>query len=690
MPAPRRSFRLARLAPLLLCAAALAQQPPADERREPLAALPYRPSLDLSSLDRSVDACVDFHRFSCGGWMKSNPIPADEAGWSVYAKLQDENLRFLWGLLSAAAEPDPARAAHEQKAGDHFAACMAAEADAASGTTALAGPLAEIDRLDSVAALAPLLAGLHRLGADRSLFRFGTEQDAADSSQVIAVADAAGLGLPDRDQYLRRDKASLVLKRAYQAHVARSFELAGATPADARAAARTVLAVETALAAASLTSEQKRDPRSVYHRMALAELQRLAPGFDWRAYLEASGLAADTALNVTQPRFMRALGGLLASRPLADWKTYLRWHLLRSQSPFLGPALAQAHFDFYGRTLEGIETLPPRWKQCVQWVDRDVGEALGRMFVEKTFAPGTRDAVVAMTHRIEAAMQARIEALDWMSETTKAAALVKLKAISDKVGFPDRWRDYTALAITREDFVGNVQRSHGFERTRELAKIGRPVDRREWFMTPPTVNAYYDPQMNSINFPAGILQPPLFDPRMDDAPNYGNTGATIGHELTHAFDDEGRQFDAQGNLRDWWTKQDATAFKQRAQCIVDQYSQYTVVDDVRINGRLTLGEDVADLGGTILAYAAWKAATAGQRLEARDGFTPEQRFFIGMAQWACGNERPERLRLQALSDPHSPARHRVNGVLANMPEFARAFACKPGQPMVRARPCRVW
>ncbi|RZT91894.1 M13 family metallopeptidase [Rivibacter subsaxonicus] len=681
---PRRLAPL--LALLLLAGAAPARQP------QPLSTLPYAPSLDPSSLDREVDACVDFHRFSCGGWMKNNPIPPDEAGWSVYAKLQDENLRYLWGLLIAAAEPGSARAAHEQKAGDYFAACVAAEtaADADTGLAALAGPLAAIEQLDSRAALAPLLAGLHRLGAGHSLFRFGAEQDAADSSQVIAVADAAGLGLPDRDHYFKRDKASLALKRAYQAHVARSFELAGATPVQARSAAREVLGIETALAAASLTSEQKRDPRGVYHRMTLAELQGLAPGFDWRAYLEASGVAADTALNVTQPRFMRALGGLLAGRPLAEWKSYLRWHLLRSQSPYLSPAFAQAHFDFYGKTLEGIESMPPRWKQCVQWVDRDLGEALGQMFVEKTFAPATRDAAVAMTRHIEDAMRARIEALDWMSEPTKAAALAKLQAISDKVGYPERWRDYGGLAIAREGFVGNVQRSLGFERARQLAKIGRPLDRGEWFMTPPTVNAYYDPQMNSINFPAGILQPPLFDPRMDDAPNYGNTGATIGHELTHAFDDEGRQFDAQGNLRDWWTKQDAAAFKQRAQCVVDQYSHYTVVDEIRINGRLTLGEDVADLGGTILAYAAWKAATAGQDLQARDGFTPEQRFFIGMAQWACGNERPERLRLQALNDPHSPARHRVNGVLANMPEFAQAFACKPDQPMVRAKPCRVW
>ena len=643
-------------------------------------------------MDRSQDACVDFYQFSCGGWIKANPIPADESGWSVYAKLQDDNLRFLWGLLIDAAEPRADRPPHVRQAGDYFAACMAQGADAPglAPLAALAGPLGRIDALASTRELAPLLAELHRIGAGQALFGFGSEQDNADSSQIIAGTYAAGLGLPDREQYFARDRKTLALRRAYQAHVARTFELAGATPQAAQQSARTVLAIETALAKAALTPVERRDPRSIYHRKTLAELQQLAPAFDWPAYLAASSVAADAPINVAQPRFVAALNQQLKTRPLADWQTYLRWHLLQAQSPYLSAAFAQAHFDFYDKTLHGVEAMPPRWKQCVQWADRDLGEALGRMFVDKTFAPATKARAEAMTAAIESAMRERIDALDWMSTATKTAALAKLQTVTNKVGYPERWRDYSALRIDRDDFVGNAQRSLAFEQQRQLARIGQPLDRGEWFMTPPTVNAYYDAQMNSINFPAGILQPPLFDPRMDDAPNYGNTGSTIGHELTHGFDDEGRQFDAQGNLRDWWSKKDAAAFKQRTQCIVDQYSQYTVVDNIKINGRLTLGEDVADFGGTVLAYAAWKATTAGQTLPPRDGFTPEQRFFIGLAQWACGSDRPEALRLQAATDPHSPPRHRVNGVVANLPEFAKAFACKPGQPMARAKPCQVW
>ena len=679
----RLSAVIAVAAGLCLAASAFAAEP-----EQPLSALPYTPSLDLSAIDRSATPCEDFYRYACGGWIAKHPIPDDEARWSVYEKLQDENLRFLWGLLRAAAEPRPDRSAHERLAGDYFAACMA---DAGSGdASALAAPLAAIDGLASTRAIAPLVAELHRLGAAQTLLRIASEQDAGNATQVIAVVDAAGLGLPDRDHYLTTDARSRRLRADYEAHVARTLALAGDAPDAARAKAARVLAGETALAGAALTREPRRDPRSIYHRGRLADLQRAAPRFDWTAYFAASGIAPASPVNLAEPRFLRAVNTLLASRPLADWQAYLRWHLLNAQSPYLGRAHADAHFDFYEHTLQGVPAQPPRWKRCVRWTDRDLGEALGRLFVEKTFAPETKAAVEQMTRRIEAAMAERIDALPWMSAATKKEARRKLGTMVEKIGYPERWRDYAALAIVRDDFLGNVQRSLGFERARQLAKIGKPVDRGEWGMTPPTVNAYYDPFMNDINFPAGILQPPLFDPRMDAAPNYGNTGATIGHELTHGFDDEGRQFDADGNLKDWWTPRDAAAFKQRAQCIVDQYGQHTVVDDIKLNSRLTLGEDVADLGGTILAYEAWRAATANQRLAPVDGYTPDQRFFIGMAQWACGSQRPERRRLDALINVHSPPELRVNGVLANMPEFAAAFACKPGQPMARRKVCRVW
>lgn len=668
-----------------LCAAALGVH-----AEEPLQALPYAPSLDLGSMDRGTDPCVDFYRHACGGWQKNNPIPPDQASWDVYGKLQEDNLRYLWGLLRDAAEPRDAREAAQRQAGDYFAACMDEARVAAAGLAPLQPQLQRVAALSSREAIAPLLAELHLSGTDGAMFSLRAEQDFRDATRVIATVDAGGLGLPDRDQYLRADARSQALRAAYLRYVARMFELLGDSPAQALAAARAVMAIETELARASLTRTARRDPRRIYHRMSLPQLRRMAPAFDWAGYLQASAVSADTPINVAEPRFVLHLARLLAQRPLADWKQYLRWHVANARAPYLSPPVAAAWFDFHLKTLRGVEQAPPRWKQCVRWVDRDLGEALGQLFVQRTFSPQTRERATRMVQAIERAMEQRIRQLDWMSAPTKQAALAKLHALVNKIGYPPAWRDYRALEIRRDDFFGNVARGQGFEARRQLAKIGRPVDRDEWVMTPPTVNAYYDAQLNAMNFPAGILQPPLFDPSLDDAPNFGNTGSTIGHELTHGFDDEGRQFDAQGNLRDWWKPRDTARFNERAACVARQYAGYTVVDDIRINSRLTLGEDVADLGGTVLAYVAWKTVTAGQALAARDGFTPDQRFFIGMAQWACSNERPQALRLQALTGVHSPNRHRVNGVLANMPEFAKAFSCRPGQPMVRTNPCKVW
>lgn len=669
----------------LLAAAALCLPVRADQ---PLQALPYAPSLDVGSLDRDADPCVDFYRYACGGWQQKNPIPPDQAGWDVYSKLQEENLRYLWGLLVEAAEPRSERTPAQQKAGDYFAACMDQASVEAAGLAPLRPSLQRIAGLASRRELAPLLAALHLSGTDGAMFAFGAEQDFRDATRVIATVDAGGLGMPDRDQYLQGGAKAQALRASYQRYVAQMLELLGDTPADARAAARIVMAMETELARASLTREARRDPRRIYHRMSLAQLRRLAPGFDWEAYLQASAVPAGTAVNVTEPRFLLRLGQLLAQRPLADWKHYLRWQLANARAPYLSQPMAAAWFDFHLKTLRGVETAPPRWKQCVRWVDRDLGEALGQLFVQRTFSPQTRERATRMVQAIEQAMETRIRELDWMSATTKKAALAKLHALVNKIGYPPAWRDYAGMEVRRDDFFGNVARGQGFEARRQLSKIGRPVDRDEWVMTPPTVNAYYDAQLNAMNFPAGILQPPLFDPALDDAPNYGNTGSTIGHELTHGFDDEGRQFDAKGNLRDWWGPRDTARFNERAACVAKQYSGYTIVDDIKINGRLTLGEDVADLGGTVLAYLAWK--TTHPDAPSRDGFTPDQRFFVGMAQWACSNERPQALRLRALTGVHSPNRHRVNGVVSNLPEFAKAFSCKPGQPMVRAKPCKVW
>ena len=640
-------------------------------------------------MDRTVDPCVDFFRYSCGGWIKKNPIPPDQSSWDVYAKLEDDNRRFLWGLLEQAAKASPSRNTVETEIGDYFHACMNEPALEKAGASPLKADLSEIAALKSLADLPALLARQH-LGRVRAIFGFGSNQDFSDSTRVIAFATAGGLGLPDRDYYLKTDAKSEETRQKYVAHVARMLELIGETPAKAAADARVVMSIETNLAKASLTRVERRDPYKLFHKMTAAQLEALTPAFHWPVYFEASAVPSAAVINVTEPEFFKELEVLFKSRSMADWKAYLRWHLVNSKAEYLSPAFVHADFDFYEKYLRGLQQEPPRWKVCVAGVDRQLGEALGQVFVAKTFGPDTKRRALAMTQEIEAAMQREIEQLDWMGPATKEKALEKLHAIINKIGYPDKWRDYSSIKLLRADYFGNVERAAIFESHRRLNKIGKPVDRTEWEMTPPTVNAYYDDQMNDMNFPAGVLQPPLFDPEMDDAPNYGDTGATIGHELTHGFDDEGRQFDAHGNLKDWWTKQDGAEFERRAKCVSDQYSGYNVIDNLKINGKLTLGEDVADLGGTFLAYLAWKHAAAAEQLKPIDGFTPDQRFFIGMAQWACGDERPEDKRLRQATDSHSPNEYRVNGVVSNMPEFGRAFACRAGQPMVREHVCKIW
>ena len=673
-----RALLLVAFAPCLL----LAQD-------RPLTELPYTPSLESKFLDRSADPCTDFYQYACGNWNKINPIPPDQARWNVYAKLATENMRYLWGVLEETSKPSPARTPNQQKIGDYFGACMDEAAVEKAGAAPLAARLKEIAALKRTADLAPLLGSLH-LENSGAFFGFGSSQDFADSTRVIAFAVAGGLGMPDRDYYTKTDAKSVETRDRYVQHVAAMFGLLGDNAATAAAEAKTVMEIETALAKASLTRVEKRDPYKLFHKYTRAELAKLTPAFDWNAYWKAIGLPAPADLNVTEPEFFKELQAQLARRPAAEWQTYLRWHLAHENARFLSAAFVNANFEFYSKYLRGVTELQPRWKRCVGYVDRDLGEALGQVFAEKTFTADTKARALKMTQEIEKAMEEDLHQITWMSDATKEQALAKLHSMVNKIGYPDKWRDYSSLRIAPGDFAGNAARAAVFESHRQLAKIGRPVDRTEWGMTPPTVNAYYDPQMNDINFPAGVLQPPLFDPKMDDAPNYGNTGATIGHELTHGFDDQGRQFDAKGNLKDWWTKQDGDEFVKRAACVVDEYAQFTVVDDIKLNSKLTLGEDVADLGGTLLAYMAWKNATRGQDLKSVDGFTPDQRFFIGMAQWACGDERPESKRQSAITNEHSPEQYRINGVVSNMPEFGKAFSCKAGQPMVRANACRVW
>jgi putative endopeptidase len=671
---------------LSLAALRLPAQQPAVQ---PIQAMPYSPSLDVTSLDRSVDPCVDFYKFTCGGWKKNNPIPADQSGWSVYAKLTSENQQFLWGILEADAKAKD-RTPVQQKVGDYFAACMDTKAIDALGDKPAQPELERINALKTRPELIAAISQLHHTYPGSYFFGSGTDQDAIDSSVMIVEVEAGGLGLPDRDYYVKEDAKSVTLRGQYVAFVQQLLTLGGESAAQAKSDADAILHIETALAKASLTRVEQRDPHNIYHMMTVGELGKIAPAFDWPNYFETQGAPGVAKLNVSQPEFMKAVQDELTTEPVEALRAYLRFHYLSATAQLLAHPFNQAYFDFYSKTLRGVPAMPPRWKTCTRAVDRNLGEALGQEFVKRTFTADTKAKTQQMTEQIETAMQHEIENLDWMSPATKQEALRKLHMIRNKIGYPDQWRDYTALEVKPDDYFGDAIRSGQFEDAREWHKLGKPVDLNEWGMTPPTVNAYFNPQMNDINFPAGVLQPPLYDPKIDDAPNYGNTGATIGHELTHAFDDEGRQFDAKGNLRDWWTPADAKGFEDRINCVRDQYAQFIVVDDIHINSKLTSGEDVADLGGTLLAYIAWKKQTAGQQLASAEGFTPDQRFFVGMAQWACENERPEDLRVSAITNPHSPGSARINGVVSNMPEFQHAFSCKAGQPMVHAPTCKVW
>jgi len=560
------------------------------------------------------------------------------------------------------------------------------------GLAAIQPDLDAIAQLKSAHDLAPLVARLQEQLGGGVLFSSGSRQDPDDSEKQIAGLNQGGLGLPDRDYYTKDDAKSKETRARYLEHVQKIFELLGDSPEAAKKNAETVMRMETSLASASLTRVERRDPYKQKNKIKPAELEQLAPNFNWQSYFHELKLPPFQIINVVPSTFFKEINSRLAAEPLENWKSYLRFHLANGSAPYLSSAFVQEYFNFYSKYLRGAKELQPRWRRCVQFTDRDLGEALGQAYVAKVFSPELKASTRDMVKRIEDAMEQRIRGLDWMSAETKQQALAKLHSIRNKVGYPDKWRDYSSVKIVRNDLLGNVQRANTFERRRELNKVGQPVDHGEWGMTPPTVNAYYSAQMNDINFPAGVLQPPLYDAKIDDAPNYGNTGGTIGHELTHGFDDEGSKFDAKGNLSEWWTKDDRQKFEERTKCVADQYAQYVVVDEIHINSKLTLGEDVADLGGELLAYMAWKDATKDKNLQPVEGLTPEQRFFVGFAQWACANERPEDMRLRALTDPHSPPEYRVNGVVVNMPQFSQAFSCKQDQPMTKApeKVCKVW
>jgi endothelin-converting enzyme/putative endopeptidase len=621
--------------------------------------------------------------------MAKNPIPPDQSRWGRFDELAERNRQILRDILEKAAVENASRTAIEQKIGDYYAACMDVAAIDKKGLTPLKPALDRITALPDKASVADELARMHNTGVS-ALFEFGSGQDFKNSEQVIAQADQGGLGLPDRDYYLKTDPKSVELRNQYIAHIAKMFELLGNAAPQARGHAKIVMDIETALAKASLDLVSRRDPVKVYHKMDKHELESLAPDFNWVRYFTGIHAPPFKTLNVAVPNFFRQMATALNLTSLDHWKVYLTWHLVHSEAALLPSPFVDENFNFYGKILTGAKEIRPRWKRCVDFVDSQLGDALGQKYVERTFGPDAKGHTLAMVQAVEKALGKDIQQLSWMTPATKKQALVKLHAITNKIGYPEKWKDYASVRITRDDALGNAARADEFEFQRQINKIDKPVDRSEWEMSPPTVNAYYQPLLNSINFPAGILQPPFFENKRDDAVNFGGIGSVIGHELTHGFDDQGRQFDAKGNLRDWWTPEDAKEFERRAQCFVKEYSEFTVAGDVHLNGELTLGENTADNGGVRLSFMALLDTLAGRRVAPIDGFTPEQRLFLGFAQVWCENTREEAARMRAAVDPHAPGKYRVNGVVQNMPEFQKAFGCKTGDPMVRPQACRVW
>ncbi|HET9327829.1 MAG TPA: M13 family metallopeptidase [Candidatus Eisenbacteria bacterium] len=681
------------MAALTLALAQVVMAAAPDQKTTTLPAKKFVPTgkpIDPANMDPSVKPGVDFYRYANGKWLEKNPVPASESRWGAFSELAERNSQILYDILEESAKKtDAAKGTPAQMVGDFYATAIdSAKADAlgAKPLDELMGRIAAVKTTDDVL---KEIAHLQTLGA-RMPFAVFASPDAKQSTQVILQVVQAGLGMPDRDYYTRTDEASVKLRDQYQAHMGRMFGLLGDDATTAAANAKTVMGIETQLANASLTRVQRRDPEANYHKMTVDELSTLTPALQWPRLLDGMGITERSAINVGQPEFVKQVNTMMTTVPVADWRAYMRWHVVRQAADLLSSPFVNESFDFYGRTLNGTKEIRPRWKRARDLVDGSIGEALGQLYVERTFTPQAKTRALQLVENLRAELRDRLTKLDWMSDATRQQALRKLEAFSVKIGYPDVWRDYSTLTIDRSSLVANVLRSTQFEYKRNMAKLGKPVDRKEWGMTPPTVNAYYNPRLNEIVFPAGILQPPFFDANADDPVNYGGIGTVIGHEMTHGFDDQGRKSDADGNLKDWWTPEDAEKYKARSALIEKQYASYTVLDTLHINGKLTLGENTADIGGASIAYGAMKKALAGKKPVKIDGFTPEQRFFLSFAQIWRNNIRPEALRVRINTDSHSPGEYRCIGTLSNMPEFAQAFGLKEGDPMVRNEIAKIW
>ncbi len=677
----RSSTVLARPAFAVLAAASIAVPAAAQKQTKPL---------DSANLDSTCSACQDFYRYANGGWMKRNSIPGDQPMWGSFHELQDQNYLAMREVLDeAAAKARSTSDPNQRKLGLYYGGCM----DSAGVERAGLRPLADqLGKLAAIRTRAEVQAGLARLNQQlvNAGFLYHSTIDAKQSGRIIGEIYQSGLGLPDRDYYFKSDSSSEAIRREYLAHVGRMFQLAGDDSAGSARAAGAVVALETALAKVSMPLETQRDPEAVYHLTSTADLKRSTPAFDWNAYFKARGTVPPAQINLAQPDFLRGFDSLLATTPVDDWRAYLRWQLLSAAAPALSSPFVKENFRFGGTVLQGIAEMQPRWKRCLQTTDNLLGEILGQAYVKKHFTPEAKARALAMVRNIQEEFRTRLGQLTWMGEATKAKAYAKLDAFFSRIGYPDRWRDYSALEINAEPFVLNYLRASAFEARRDLAKVGRPTDRTEWGMTPPTVNASYNPSLNSITFPAGIMQPPFFDPKADDAVNYGGMGAVIGHEITHGFDDQGRQFDAKGNLSGWWDSTDTKAFNDRAAVLGRQAAQFVAIDTLHVNPKLTMGENIADLGGVLIAYGAYRRSLAGKPEPAPiDGLSGDQRFFLAWAQIWRSNIRPEFARLLVTVDPHGPAAFRTNGPLSNIAAFAKAFGCRPGDPMARADSERV-